>query len=56
MTDERMEGQDERELAEDLEPTDEAAGDVTGGDKSAATVSEFTIQKKVDKATPELWK
>jgi len=53
MTDERTEGQDERELAEDLEPTDEAAQDVTGGrDPSAVSHSEFTIQKLSDKSTP----
>jgi type VI protein secretion system component Hcp len=53
MTDERMEGQDERELAEDLEPTDEAAEDVTGGaDASHVSHSEFTIQKLSDKASP----
>lgn len=53
MTDERMEGQDERELAEDLEPTDEAAQDVTGGaDSGRVHVSEMTVQKPVDKASP----
>ena len=55
MTD-NTEGRDERELAEDLEPTDEAAHDVTGGDTSAPKISEFTISKSVDKSTPTLWK
>ena len=53
MTDERTEGQDERELAEDLEPTDETAQDVTGGaDSGRANISEFQIQKLSDKSTP----
>jgi hypothetical protein len=52
VTDERTE-RDERELADDLEPTDEAARDVTGGrDKNAPSVSEIVIQKPVDKPSP----
>jgi type VI protein secretion system component Hcp len=53
MTDEQMDGTDERELAEDLEPTDEAAQDVTGGaDSGHVNISEFQIQKHMDKSTP----
>lgn len=54
MTDKHTEGQDERELAEDLEPTDESAQDVTGG--TGVNVSEITISKTTDKATTTLWK
>lgn len=56
MTEKHTEGRDERELAEDLEPTDEAAQDVTGGTDGRVNISEITIQKVSDKASTNLWK
>jgi hypothetical protein len=47
------EHRDEHDLIEDLEPTAEAAREVTGGrETSAPKLSEITIQKPIDKASP----
>jgi hypothetical protein len=43
------EQRDDRELAEDLEPTDETARDVTAG---APSVSDIPVTKPVDKPSP----
>jgi hypothetical protein len=52
MTDDRTE-RDDRELAEDLEPTAEAAGNITGGrSKDAPPISEIVISKPIDKPSP----
>ena len=51
MTDKQTEARDEGELVEDLDPTDEAATEVSGG-ASGVERSSFSIVKTVDASTP----